>query len=167
MLRRVRAAVRDDVVDLRRDAHRRACALLARREYSRVQLQQWLCQRGYEREIAVTVADEMAEAGLISDRRFAESFARVRRDAGYGPRRIEIDLREKGVSKDIIADTLALFEDEWREVAARVYRKRLSSFAQAAAPIAKKRAVAFLVARGFEHAHWQAAVGKDDDSDMD
>lgn len=158
MLRRIPAANRDDMVEVRRDAQRRACALLARREYSRAELQQWLCRRGYERDIAATVADEMVDAGLISDRRFAESFARVRRDAGYGPRRIEIDLREKGVSKDIIADTLALFEDEWCDVAARVYRKRLSGRAQEAEHMAKKRAVAFLIARGFDRTHWQGVL---------
>lgn len=166
MLRRVRAAVGDDVTEVRRDAQRRACAQLARREYSHAELQRWLCQRGYELEIATKVADELVEAGLISDRRFAESFARVRRDAGYGPRRIEIDLREKGVSREIISDTLAMFEDEWRDVAARVYRKRLSAFGQKAEQhTARKRAVAFLIARGFEHAHWQAAMNDEGEND--
>lgn len=145
------------------DALRRASAQLMRREYSYAELSQWLRQRGYSAAIATTVVDQLAQADLLSDERFAQALVRTRRDAGYGPRRIAAELRERGVAKGIIVETLAGFREDWAEAAARVFHKQLRLHAGKAARDAERRALAVLVARGFERVHWRALTRADDE----
>jgi regulatory protein len=146
------------------DALRRASSQLMRREYSYAELSRWLGQRGYSAVITSAVVDQLTQADLLSNERFARALARTRRDAGYGPRRIAAELRERGVEKAIIAQTLVLFKDDWAEVAARVYDKQLRNAVGRGAREAQRRAVAVLIARGFERAHWRALTRPDDEA---
>lgn len=144
-------------------ALRRASSQLMRREYSCVELSRWLGQRGYNTAVITVVLDQLARTNLLSDERYALALTRTRCAAGYGPRRIAAELRERGVAKAIIAETLVLFRDDWAEVATRVYDKQLRNSVGRGACDAQRRAIAVLVARGFERVHWSALSRADDE----
>lgn len=96
-------------------ARSRALGLLARREHSRRELGSKLASRGYEPdEIDAAVAD-LAGREFQSDARFAESLARRRADAGYGPLRIRAELSSHGLSRGEIEILLSALEVDWRE----------------------------------------------------
>ncbi|TVT47375.1 MAG: recombination regulator RecX [Denitromonas halophila] len=82
----------------------RALRLLSQREHSRAELTRKLAPHGTPEEIAALL-ERLEEVDLQSDARFAESYVRSRQ-ARYGSRRIALDLKQRGVSDDLIAAAL-------------------------------------------------------------
>jgi regulatory protein len=109
----------------------KAVELLARREHSRLELRQKLIQRGYPPESIGAVLDRLVEERLLDEARFAELYACARADKGYGPLRIDRELRERGVPEDSIAATLAMLEDDWLPKLRELHRKRFKSLVPA------------------------------------
>jgi regulatory protein len=68
------------------------------------------------------VLDCLVAEGLQSDARFAENYARQRADKGFGPLRIGLELRQRGV--EVPADGLGDEASGWAERAARVRSRR-------------------------------------------
>ena len=62
------------------------------------------------------VLDKLIAQRFIDDRRYAEAYTREKtRLSGWGARKIALQLRQKGISKDIITEVLAtLDEDDMR-----------------------------------------------------
>lgn len=112
-LRKLHATVRKKAMDL-----------LMRREHTVVELQKKLNARDYDADIVAEVVEQLADEGLVSDDRFTEAFVRYRRNHGYGPRRIQSELRERGVSEKIQAAYLDVGDSQWLEQAAQVKSKR-------------------------------------------
>lgn len=84
-------------------AVRDACLrLLTGRDHSKQELLQKLAAKGYDRDIALAVIEELADEGWQDDLRYAESYARSRILKGYGPVRIAYELRQNGI--DITRD---------------------------------------------------------------
>jgi len=77
------------------DIENRALRLLARREHSRTELWYKLYRRAEDDSQLVRVLDQLESAGWLDDRRFAEVYARQRREAGYGPVRIRAELEQR------------------------------------------------------------------------
>ncbi|CAN5446099.1 hypothetical protein BH10ACI4_BH10ACI4_12000 [soil metagenome] len=75
------------------------------------------------------VCTRLKELGYLSDTRFAADYTRLRKEnEKFGRRRVQQDLMQKGVQKELIATTLATAYDEVDEVGlARQYvaRKRM------------------------------------------
>lgn len=112
-----------DAGDALNKARAIAMKLLARREHSRMELDIKLRQRRCEKGVIVTVLDEFEREGWLDDARFADIYARQRREAGYGPLRIQAELQQRGI--EAVPPSLAAFpEAEWRQMAlqARVRR---------------------------------------------
>ncbi|HPR06131.1 MAG TPA: recombination regulator RecX [Denitromonas sp.] len=82
----------------------RALRLLSQREHSRAELTRKLAPHGTPEEI-VALLERLEDVDLQSDARFAESYVRSRQ-ARYGSRRIALDLKQRGVSDDLIAAAL-------------------------------------------------------------
>ncbi|MFH1546251.1 MAG: regulatory protein RecX [Patescibacteria group bacterium] len=78
-----------------------ACFLLARRNYSQKELLEKFHTRFIPDEKIFTAAFEKLEKlGLQSDESFSESF--VRGHSGWGRRRLEIELKRRGISEEMI-----------------------------------------------------------------
>jgi regulatory protein len=81
-----------------------------------------------ERAMDAVVA-RLKELKYLSDTRFAADYTRMRKDnEKFGKRRVQQDLMQKGVHKDLVASTLATAYEDVDEVAlARQYvaRKRM------------------------------------------
>ncbi|MCE8020827.1 regulatory protein RecX [Halomonas sp. MCCC 1A11036] len=129
-----------------------AIRLLARREYSRAELAQRLSARIHSPEAIDDCLDALAEAGLQSDARFAESFLRSRVTRGQGQLKIRAELERRGVERTLIAAVLAEVEQEseidWFELAREVLERRFSSPGDS--PRERARRERFLASRGFD-----------------
>lgn len=108
------------------EARAMALRYLARRDYSVFELSRKLAGRGVSRHLARQVSENLAEAGLVSDERFAEVFCRHRFNQHYGPQRIRAELRSKGVDDPIIASCMAPYEDQWHASARTWVGKRVA-----------------------------------------
>jgi regulatory protein len=105
----------------------KALELLARREHSRLELRQKLLQRGYPAERIEPALDRLVAERLLDESRYAELYACARADKGYGPLRIERELRERGVPDDAVAAALAGLADAWSPKLRELHRKRFKS----------------------------------------
>ena len=103
----------------------RAIDLLARREHSRFELERKLRQKGFAEEEIPGTLDALVKQGLLSDQRFAELYCRARSNRGFGPRRIQQELQERGVSAELIVQTMAEFDrHSWTELARLTWKKK-------------------------------------------
>ncbi len=110
--------------ELYREAYASALRLLARREHSERELHQKLIARRFSDTLIDQVLAQLIDAGLLSDSRFAELYARGRIERGYGPLRIQAELRKRGVSGALTERTLAESTRSWIESARQERSKR-------------------------------------------
>ena len=92
------------------ELRQRAIRLLARREHTRIELARKLAPYGSGEEIE-TVLNDLTQAGLQSDARFAESYVRSHA-ARLGAVRLRQTLRTKGVAGELIAAQVVELPDE-------------------------------------------------------
>ena len=125
-----------------------ALNLLARREHLRAELNLKLRKRfGGEVELD-PVLDQLTEDKLLSDERFVESYIRQRCGRGYGPDRIQMDLRQKGAAGELVSLALEACEMDWCQLARDVRLKKFGS--EPPADFSEKsRQLRFLQYRGF------------------
>jgi regulatory protein len=110
-----------------------AVGVLARKMRTVRDLRRLMRNRAEEGEAGERAMDavcvRLKELGYLSDTRFAADYTRLRKEnEKFGKRRVQQDLMQKGVHKELIATTLATAYDEVDEVAlAREYvaRKRM------------------------------------------
>lgn len=126
-----------------------AAGLLARREHSRAELAAKLSARGWSEADVAHALDGLESAGLLSDRRFAESFVAERAARGQGPARIRHELRRRGVAPSLGEELVAGRAEAWREGALAARRKRFGS-ARPQSYEERARQARFLERRGFE-----------------
>jgi regulatory protein len=134
--------------------------LLARREHSRLELEQKLAARSFAEPLVAEVLDELEHDGLLSAERFAQSFVETRVARGQGPRRIRRDLAARGVEPS--AGHLDDARFDWDALARETRLKRFgpgrpSSLAE------KARQVRFLEYRGFGHDQIRRALEFDEE----
>ncbi|HKK05776.1 MAG TPA: regulatory protein RecX [Gammaproteobacteria bacterium] len=143
-------------------AREAAVRFLARREHSTRELEHKLGARGFEPAAVAGALEGLAAEGLLSDERFAEAFVASRIEKGSGPRRIQAELRERGLTDELIARYVDFSDRHWRERAARARRKRFG-----AAPPGdlheRARQARFLQYRGFTADQARAALTDEDD----
>jgi len=96
--------------------------MLARREHSQRELTQKLTGKGFKKEDIEQLLQEFAEKNWQSDIRFAESYSRSRLQKGFGPIRIQLELRERGV--DINLDTLFDEPPDWANLLTQLATKK-------------------------------------------
>ncbi len=103
----------DDIVfsnDFRK-AKERALYLLDYRDYSYTELFEKL-EKNYSEDVCYKVMERMAELGTIDDRRYAERLARHYSEVKkYGYYRASAEMRNRGIPKEIIEETLSEYEN--------------------------------------------------------
>ncbi|KFL35540.1 regulatory protein RecX [Arenimonas donghaensis] len=142
------------------DAYQRALGLLVRREHSRRDLARKLEQRGIEPAEASAAVEKLAGQGYQDDARFAACFARDRASSGYGPVRIRVELAGHGLGEDAIVLALEACEADWPDLARRQVERRWTTEVLAD-PARRRKAVEFLLRRGFDQdSAWAAVRGR-------
>jgi len=143
----------------------RAAALtwLARREHSRQELRHKLVDSCPATTIELdTLLDTLEAEGLLSDQRFTESFTRMHVRRGHGPVLIRFELRERGISEDLIATTLSNTAIDWTAMAQELIDRRFGDTSVVHGAALAKR-MRFLHQRGFSGEQIRVAL-RDKDS---
>jgi len=134
----------------RRDVRYAAIRLLSRREHSVVELTRKLKAKGFDLVLIEQTVHELAHENLLSDERFAESYQRSRRGSGYGPIRIQQELKQRGTNEDVIAAVVVNNDPSWDELAKQVREKRFGTVPPNDA-VERAKQMRFLQYRGFTH----------------
>jgi regulatory protein len=138
-----------------------AMNLLARREHSELELRRKLASRGFEPALIDAAIASLLADRLLDDARFTEAYIRYRRSRGYGPVRIRQELKERGVSDELLADFINERDALWREQVAEVHSKRFSGESPADYK-ERARQARFLQYRGFTHEQIQRVLQGND-----
>jgi len=141
-----------------------ALALLAGRDFGRVELARRLERRGYPAELVAAVVTGLVAERLLSETRFVEQFIRQHAGRGHGPARIRAELRERGVPGAEIEAGLDDAEEDWT-ARAREARRRRFGVSLPGDYAERARQARFLQYRGFSHEQVRAALGPGEDID--
>jgi len=123
-----------------------ALGALARREYSRVELEKKLARRTDDPDALRALLDEFEANGWLSDERFATSNAR-HRQGRFSQRYIVEDLKQKGVGGDTARAAVDALEQDDYATALALWKQRFGN--PPADQKEKARQVRFLQSRGF------------------
>ena len=126
----------------------RALRLLARREHSRAELGRKLVPHAADPEEVERVLDECERRGWLSERRVVEQRVHTLRKR-FGVRRIERDLRQRGISEEAVAVALAGLKEGEAEAARAVWSRKFGG-RQPRRPADRARQVRFMQGRGFD-----------------
>jgi regulatory protein len=141
--------------------HAAAVALLAGRDFAAGELLLKLTSRGFERETARAVIEELTAGGTLNEARYAHNYVAWHAARGQGPVRIGVALRKQGVDEVLISAALASGTD-WTALARRLCRSKFGPQEPASWPD-RARQMRFLQYRGFSSDHIRAATGADPD----
>lgn len=126
-----------------------ALRLLTRRDYTAKELREKLLDREVPEPEVTSVLADLTSAGLLNDRRVAESFVRVASALkGRGRQRIARELEQRGVDRAIVREALANLpvDDEAASIRRFLDRKRLPA---RLSPAEHRRVFGQLLRRGF------------------
>ncbi len=147
------------------DPQQKAMELLVRREHSRRDLKRKLGLKGIDPAAAEAVVEKLAGLGYQDDGRFGSAFARDRAAAGYGPQRIRQELAGHGLDREQVEAALEACEADWPARAQALVEKRFRP-SELDDPVRRRKAVDFLLRRGFDQASaWSAVRHRPDDED--
>ncbi|WP_410497905.1 recombination regulator RecX [Chitinibacter sp. S2-10] len=127
----------------------KALQMLGRRDHSRAELAQKLQAYTETPEEIPALLDDFEARGWLSDSRFAEQWTHYRSQR-YGLGRLKQELRQKGITSDIIDASIEAVADQEEETARRLWRKKFGQVAQD--PKERAKQLRFLASRGFSTA---------------
>ncbi len=138
-------------------AYQRALGLLVRREHSRKELGRKLSAKGVDREDADEALEKLSRQDFQNDARFAAALARSRANSGYGPMRIRAELGTHALNRDDVSLALEACDRDWQASARDIINRRYAS-KNLDDPVVRRKAVDFLLRRGFDQKCAYAAV---------
>lgn len=137
-----------------------ALNFLARREHSRVELARKLLRRFGEHQLVEQVLNRLVDEKLQSDERFTEAYVYHRLKAGFGPLRIIVELRDKGVDSYCAESHIWRSSHDWHAVATEARIKKFGRSEVTDLPVRAKQ-TRFLQYRGFMQEHIDKAFAAD------
>jgi len=140
---------------LARDAIDRAVTTAIRALEQRMQtgreLRTRLMRKGFEPETIDAALAKLTDVGYLNDERFAELWIENRlAHRPRGKRMLEQELRQKGIDRQIVDETVSGMEIDDRTAALEVARKRLKSVQSLPPDEQKKKLTGILARRGFD-----------------
>lgn len=144
-------------------ARHSALRLLARREHSQYELRRKLKARGYGERLVDELVAELITERLLSDTRYAEAMVTNRASRGYGPLRICMELRDRGVAERIVDKVLQEAEVDWDERLRHTHDRKYGEIAVESFKTWASRAQ-FLNNRGFSVDAIRRVIGNYDAS---
>jgi len=137
----------EEQLEMAREA---ALRLLGVRERSAVELRGRLRQKGFDPEVIVSVVDQLQESSLQDDGRFAARFAESASARGMAGRRIQAELRARGVCKELAAEAAVEDPDSELERARDLATRRAGQLGDLPIDAQVRRLVGLLARRGFD-----------------
>ncbi len=137
---------------MKNPAFDKALKLLARRDHFRAELVEKLRRKGFESDDIERALERLAEIGLLDDEALAERFVEFRSvDRGWGPRRLVLELRRRGVDGDL-AERVSILGEELHGRALETAVRKVEVRAKPGwwrLPERRARLVSSLIACGF------------------
>jgi len=134
-----------------------AIDLLSRRDHSGHELQQKLIAKGGDLPSALAVIEWCRCENYQSDSRYCAMLVRSKINKGYGPAVVAQAVREQGIDRELLANTMEALDIDWFMLALTQYQKKF-----AGKPIAdfqdKQKRMGYLQRRGFSSAHIHYAL---------
>ena len=101
-----------DAVSFRR-AYNKGLDFLSRRPYGTKELVKKLCEKGHEKEFAEKACERLTELRLLNDEEYARVLASdLLERKNYSIKRIKQELTFRGISRDIIENTIDLLDND-------------------------------------------------------
>lgn len=138
----------------------RALRLLARREYSRLELQTRLWSDGADSEELESLLDDFEAKGWLSEQRFVDALVQTRRPR-FGSVKVLHELKAKGVSENGLARAREALAESEVSAACTVWQKKFGEKPVSMSERAKQ--ARFLGARGFSADVVRKVLGESDD----
>ena len=132
-----------------KNLRQRALEYLGKREYSYAELGQKLktyLAENEDFEVITAILEDFKTRGWLSDKRFTEQIVHARQ-AKFGVAKIAHELREKGVSAELIAGAVATVKGNELNNAVEIWRKKFRAAPENRDEWAKQ--ARFLQSRGF------------------
>ncbi|WP_293264027.1 regulatory protein RecX [Neptunomonas sp.] len=125
-------------------------SLLARREYSRAEIEQKYRNK-YDEELLTRVLDKCQENGYQSDQRFAEMLVRSKTGQGYGLLRILQEGKRKGINESLLKECIQEQQPDWFELATLLSQRKFKEKTDKQDRKLYEKRVRFLLSRGFSY----------------
>jgi len=136
-------------------ARNSAIGYLSIREHASDELRHKLLKKGFAASVIDKVVIQLQTDNLLSDERFVESYVRIRINKGFGPLRIQQELRERGISDELLNG----LDEAWVTRARLARQKRFGQeLPQGKRELAKQ--IRFLQYRGFTTSQIQGALSQ-------
>ena len=120
------------------------------RERSEAEIRIHLNKRDINESVIEDVIDRLLRSGLVDDRRFAANWVENRLEfRPRGRRALFYELRQKGISEEIIRETLDSINDE--ELAYQAAMKKAKNYQSLEWDDFRKKMLGFLSRRGFSY----------------
>lgn len=135
------------------EALKRAFKFLSYRARSELEIRLKLTQLGFSQKITETTLEKLRSLNLLNDETFARGWAREKGEVrGYGPLRVERELRQKGVAQSLIGRIVqeTFGQQETKERAKKLLEKRFRG-KDLSDRKTLHRAIAFLQRRGYRN----------------
>lgn len=145
-----------DSVSFRR-AYNKGLDLLSRRPYGVKELIKKLCEKGHEKDASQKACERLLELGLLND----EEYARILSDdlinrKNYGIKRVKQELAFRGISREIIENTIdSLDNDAENRIILVIKKKYLNKLNDEKG---RKRAIDGLMRLGFSYSEIKSAL---------
>jgi len=124
-------------------------------------LRRKLLDKGYDPGILAGVIERLTAERLVDDRRYVDNFVVYHAARGQGPLRVRMQLRQIGLTGEIVESALANFP-EW-SLKMQEARKKKFGAALPSDYAERQRQAKFLSYRGFTGAQIRAGLGFDTD----
>lgn len=143
-----------------KDAFDRSCRFLGVRARSEYEIKTKLKSDGYDESVISIVVDRLIEMKLIDDREFARMWIEERNLLKPSSKRVLIDeLKDKGIDKQIISDTIDEYVPDELDIAIQVTKKKLSqSNSDIKNPTDQQKIYKYLSYKGFDYETSKRAV---------
>lgn len=122
--------------------------LLARRDHSRYELTMKLQQKKFPPELIEAALQKVEQHGYLNEQRFTENYIAYRRSRGFGPKKIALELKERGIAAALIAEQIDIADNAWFIQAKLVWQKHFKN-KQPVDFKARIQQMRFLHARGY------------------
>jgi regulatory protein len=127
----------------------KAYSLLSRRPHSRLELSRKLRERKFDKELIEGVIEHLEKLGYLDDAAFAREWVRSR-GVSRGPRLLQGELRQKGITQADVETALAELSDPDDSVRV-LAEKRLQRYRNETPEKAREKTIAFLQRRGYSY----------------
>lgn len=145
-----------DSVSFRR-AYNKGLDLLSRRPYGVKELIKKLCEKGHEKEASQKACDRLLELGLLNDEEYARILANdLLERKNYSTKRIKQELSFRGISREIIENTIdSLDNNAENRIILVIKKKYLNKLNDEKG---RKRAIDGLMRLGFSYSDIKSAL---------